>query len=303
MKRVHIVAGPLGSDCPQGTFIDVSARSSRWFDHGDIAVAQFAHEGIVEPATAVTHDHVALTFYTRGRATISQHGARLDLSAGDAMLVPAGAPHRLEAGRDPSAWGVGFCAPCYAPSELAPLLEPFEHARQGACPVVQIPGDRQQHLERLFVELQRELTYGARSAHADIVQKSLLSLILAEVKRASALSPSARLHPTVVGKALQFIELHCLEPISLRQVADAVGRSPAHVTTLLRRATGKSALAWITAGRMAEARSRLTHTDELVEIIAERVGYADATHFIRMFRRRHGSTPAAWRLAARRMAP
>ena len=52
----------------------------------------------------------------------------------------------------------------------------------------------------------------------------------------------------------------------------------------------------MTAGRMAEARRRLLHSDEHVDIIAERVGYADPTHFIRMFRRTHGATPGRWRL-------
>jgi AraC-like DNA-binding protein len=50
---------------------------------------------------------------------------------------------------------------------------------------------------------------------------------------------------------------------------------------------------------MAQARRLLLHSDERVDVIAERVGYADATHFIRMFRREHGATPAAWRLRAR----
>jgi AraC-like DNA-binding protein len=54
-------------------------------------------------------------------------------------------------------------------------------------------------------------------------------------------------------------------------------------------------VSWIIAGRLAEARRRLVHSDEMIEIIAERVGYRDATHFIRVFRREHGMTPAAWR--------
>jgi AraC-like DNA-binding protein len=58
--------------------------------------------------------------------------------------------------------------------------------------------------------------------------------------------------------------------------------------------------AWIIAGRMAEARRRLLHSDERIDIVAERVGYADVTHFIRMFRRTHGVTPAAWRTAQQR---
>ncbi len=64
---------------------------------------------------------------------------------------------------------------------------------------------------------------------------------------------------------------------------------------LLRRATGRTAHQWIIACRMAEARRRLLHSDELVDVIAERVGYRDPTQFIRMFRRHHGATPAAWR--------
>jgi AraC-like DNA-binding protein len=51
---------------------------------------------------------------------------------------------------------------------------------------------------------------------------------------------------------------------------------------------------------MAEARRVLSHSDEMIDVVAERVGYADPTHFIRMFRREHGVTPAAWRASNRR---
>lgn len=88
-----------------------------------------------------------------------------------------------------------------------------------------------------------------------------------------------------------------LRPLTLKDVASAVGRSPAYVTTALTRATGRSAVEWIIAGRMAEARRLLLHSDEMIDAIAERVGYADPTHFIRMFQRAHGTTPAAWRAA------
>jgi AraC-like DNA-binding protein len=94
---------------------------------------------------------------------------------------------------------------------------------------------------------------------------------------------------------LRFIERNCLRRITPRDVAAAVKRSPAHLTTALRQATGRSTGGWIIAGRMAEARRLLLHSDERIDIIAERVGYADPTHFIRMFRREHGATPAAWR--------
>lgn len=244
------------------------------------------------------HEHVALAFFTSGRAAVEQ-GGRFEVREGDVLLVPAGAPHWLSYGRDTAAWGIGFCGTCYAPSELGPLLEPFERARAGGSAVVAIPGDRQEHVARLCRELADETrSDGAARAHGAWVQKGLLGLVLAEVARAAPTTAPAE-STSVVGAALQFIERHCLSSISLRDVAAAVGRSPSYVTTAVKRATGKTVGEWIIAGRLAEARNRLVYRDERVDEIAERVGYADVTHFIRLFRRAHGVTPAAWRAAQR----
>jgi AraC-like DNA-binding protein len=242
------------------------------------------------------HDHVALVYFTRGRATVDQR-QRYDVREGDVLLVPAGEPHRVRRTTDCANWGIGFCAPCYAPTELAGLLDPFERARAGSSAVVHIEGARQKHLAALCSELERESR--GSGAHVELAQKSLLALVLVEVSRAAASTTARELGPTLVGDALRYIERNALTSISLRDVAAAVGRSPSHVTTAVKRATGKSVGEWIIAARLSEARNRLLHGDEMIDVIAERVGYADATHFIRLFRREHGVTPAAWRLAAR----
>ena len=242
--------------------------------------------------TPVTHSFAALAFYTDGRARLEQRGA-WSLEPGDIMLIPAGEPHRLLDADAPEMWGLRFCAPCFAARDAGALLEPFERVRAGASPVVRIAADRRPFLDSLF----RELSTAADRDTA--VHLGFLTLILDEVARAASW-PAATSSRSVVSDSLRFIERNCLGPLSLADVAAAVGRSPAYVTTALTRATGRSAVTWIVAGRMAEARRLLLHSDERIDIIAERVGYADATHFIRMFRREHGATPAAWR--AQRMA-
>lgn len=250
--------------------------------------------------TPSVHTHSVLVLATHGAATIHQR-ERFELGPGDAYLVPAGEPHRVLASRGAHGWGLGFHAAGEDPGETAALLDPFERVRAGASAVVRLPAGRQEHVLGLLRELQVETSRrGPGEAHEEIVQRSLLRLILAEIARASARVPAPPRLPSLVGDALRFIEQRCLGPLSLGDVAAAVHRSPAHVTTMLRRATGRSAVQWIIAGRMAEARRRLLHTDEQVEIIAERVGYADPTHFIRLFRRDHNATPAAWREEHRR---
>ncbi len=241
---------------------------------------------------AVTHDYMALTFYTAGSATLELE-SHWTVRAGDVLLIPAGSPHRFKEGEHLEVWGLGFCPVCVVAEGSESLLEPFERVRSGASAVVTIPESRRPFLENLFQELQRELTETREGTQ--VIRKSLTTLILAEVSRATSRGEQAPAVDDVVSNALRFIERRCLEPISLRDVAAAVHRSPAHLTTAVRRATGRSVQEWIIAGRMSEARRRLLHSDELVDVIADRVGYADATHFIRIFRRTHGATPAAWR--------
>ena len=260
-------------------------------------VERFTHEPSARTPGFAVHEHAALLFLTDGQALHEQR-QRFEVQAGDMLLVPAGETHRAHRTTRTTAWGIGFCAPCYAPSELATLLDPFERARSGASPIVRIPTERQEHVVRLIAELHAETN--ADRIHGELVQKSLLALVLAEVTRAASVAPFTSREPSFVAEALRYIERSCLGRISLSDVARAVGKSPSHVTTALKRATGKSVVEWIIAGRLSEACNRLLHSDELVEVIAERVGYADATHFIRLFRRVHGVSPAAWRRDRRR---
>lgn len=259
---------------------------------------RFVREEAVSARPPVVHEFTALGFLTGGSAVMQQR-EHYDLQAGDVFLVPAGERHRLLAARSMEAWGISFCPACYAPGELGALLDPFERVTSGASIVIQIPASRREHLAGLCAELHRETARGSLAAHVELVQKSLLALILSEVARASAVTSTAGLQPTLVGDALRFIERNCFLPISLRDVAAAVRRSPSYVATAVKAATGKTVVEWILAGRLAEARNRLLHTDEMVDVIAERVGYADPTHFIRLFRRTHGATPAAWRARQR----
>lgn len=247
--------------------------------------------------SAVTHSHPALAFHVGGSARVEQDGD-WKLAAGDVLLVPAGQAHRMLDVQSTEFWGLAFCAPCFAATGDAALLEPFDRVRDGGAAVVHIPAARQSVMEALFRELEAAALRPQRSAAALFaVQRSLLTLILHEVDSATvALAPqTAKRTPHVVADCLRFIERNALRRLTLRDVAQAVGRSPAYVTSVLSKSTGRSAVEWIVCARMAEARRLLLHSDERVDEIAERVGYPDPTHFIRMFRRSHGVTPAAFR--------
>lgn len=286
-----------------------TVRDDAFLDAGALVAARRLVGGASAPHGPVTHGYAALSFQLRGETRVEQ-GGLWTVREGDVHLVPAGAPHRrFDAGATESgaaesgateSWCLGVCVPCMAAEGVHELLEPFERVRDGGSAVLTIPEARRPYLQSLFAELERTSRHAGHLAPVE--RRSLLTLILAEVGRATASEARPGPGGGVVVEAIRHIERHCLGPLTLREVADAVGRSPAYVTGAISRATGRSAVKWIIAGRMAEARRLLLRSDERVDVIAERVGYADPTHFIRLFRREHGQTPAAWR-AAHRVGP
>jgi AraC-like DNA-binding protein len=100
-----------------------------------------------------------------------------------------------------------------------------------------------------------------------------------------------------LSEVFDFIEANYHQPITLCDVAAAVGYSRAYLTNLVGSLTGQTVNRWIVERRMAEARSLLQDTNQSVEQIAQAVGYQNACHFFRQFRQHHGTTPQAWRKA------
>jgi AraC family transcriptional activator of pobA len=133
----------------------------------------------------------------------------------------------------------------------------------------------------------------AAIAHLTLLLVDLTRLVL-DVTRELRLSPDP-----LVAAVFAYIEERYAAPISLRDVARAVGLSPAHLTTVVGRRSGRTVQQWIVERRMAEARRLLAQTDLTVEAVGRRVGYSDPSYFVRMFRRRHAVTPLRWRRAGR----
>ena len=253
------------------------------------------------PPGAVSHTEHGLTYLLRGRFRMEQ-GAVVEGRPGTLALVPAGVPHRALESEGMEYWHLGFCPTCLGLDEAHPLLVPFARVRRGAVPVLEVPEDRRAHLVMLFEALAEEL---ARARpETPVLRRSLAQLILGEACRAmpleaQSLEPQPAAAGSLVGEVLQVVQRRGLEPISLREVAAAVHRSPAHVAKEVKRVTGYSVGEWLTAVRIAEAEARLAHSDESLGQIAEAVGWKDKTHFIRQFRKARGVTPAAWRRAHR----
>jgi AraC-like DNA-binding protein len=251
------------------------------------------------PGGEVVHDHSALAVYLAG-ATRMWMRRDYRLVRGDVLLIPEGTPHCAREASEGDRLGVMLCTGCMKGAWGEYLSEAFNEARRGGVAVRRLTEDGLAEVERLIGALDAELRRSC--PHQELMLDGLMSQLTAQIARAAPGKVSAAIEqgcPRVVADALEFIEKGAVNAVSLKEVAGHVGRSPAHLATLMKQHTGRTVVEWITHARMALARQLLLSSEDGVEAIAEQVGYASASHFHRTFRRLHQATPGEWRQAHR----
>ena len=98
-----------------------------------------------------------------------------------------------------------------------------------------------------------------------------------------------------VRRGVDFVEKNYRKDISLLDMAEYSCCSEYHFSRLFKRITGFSPYEYIVKYRINKAKYFLRNTDKTVEEIAESVGFASDSNFIRTFRELEGMTPLKFR--------
>ncbi|MBI1276600.1 MAG: helix-turn-helix domain-containing protein [Anaerolineaceae bacterium] len=93
----------------------------------------------------------------------------------------------------------------------------------------------------------------------------------------------------------QFINQHYLTYKTVEAYAKLLNVSADYLRQSVKAATGKTAHSLVQERVLLEAKKLLTYSDLNVAEIADYLGYAEPTHFGRLFRRSYGVSPLAWR--------
>ena len=99
----------------------------------------------------------------------------------------------------------------------------------------------------------------------------------------------------IVRNVVDYVEENFTSSISLRDVAQALGYSPAHLTHRFAVLTGTPVTAWIIKRRLSAAQELLVETKQDVVAVCEAVGFGDICYFTRQFVRHVGVTPTQFR--------
>lgn len=103
-----------------------------------------------------------------------------------------------------------------------------------------------------------------------------------------------------LGPVLNHIRENLVGDLRREELAKLTGSSPSRFDVLFRTALGISSGLYVQGVRFQAARKWLTSSDLTVDEVGQRVGYGDAFHFSKIFKKQAGVSPKGYREKIRR---
>jgi AraC family transcriptional regulator len=158
-----------------------------------------------------------------------------------------------------------------------------------------IPHPIVERLARTLLEVEK-IDGSVAQFYADCIGIAIIAWLLA-----SSVSSAAHDEPKVAPlprwrlmRAVDYVQAHLAEPVSLADLAAAAGLTRMYFAAQFRRATGLRPHEYLLRCRIERAQEMLVGTSLSVVDIALSVGFQTQSHFATVFKRFTGQSPYAW---------
>jgi len=184
---------------------------------------------------------------------------------------------------------------------LRAYLEPGRHRAPHKLTLVPSDARRAESCcDRLIAELAPDATGPGRH----LLARAALTELLVVISRASAAYGGLPAHEhssddNPIAEALTILHREFRNPLTVTELADAVGLTANWFGERFKAATGMTVHDYLARLRIEAARTTLEEDDHDITSVALAVGYDDPSYFARIFRRHTGITPRAYRQRVR----
>src|SRR5580765_76891 len=220
-------------------------------------------------------DRPYLAFVLDGRLEKSFRRRTIDLAASGAVTMPAGAAHGARFGSD---------------GARIVIVKP---SKQVAGCLDRLAELRGRGLDWLAWRLAAELR--AADISAPLAAEGLALELLAATSRQTRVERRSGRAPIWLRSAEELLRERGAECVGLVELAESVGVHPTHLARVFRARYGVSVGEYGRRLKVARAATEVAHSDTPLNVIALRAGFADQSHFTRLFKHYVGTTPARYR--------
>lgn len=213
-----------------------------------------------------------LTVVLEGRLDYLINGKPITLSAGDAVLIGKGSLRKRAASAERVDY-ISFNFHTQAPPQLPQVM-------RGAV----------QNETKLMIAACDEITKRYPLGHEAAVSHLVSALLLSFENNLQ----EARISP-LTAKIVQYLSANLSKKITLSDIGKITFFSPVYCDTVFKRDMGTSIIDYLLGERVAEAKKLLIEGSLSLSEVAQMTGFEDSNYFARVFKKRTGYTPTAYK--------
>ncbi|WP_339449282.1 helix-turn-helix domain-containing protein [Pseudomonas sp. EA_5y_Pfl2_R50] len=238
-------------------------------------------------------DLCQLLFVFKGQAELEIEGQRTLLETPAIQVLPPLSVHGFRFSEDVEGFIVTLATPLinHLQAQLGDSVHALAHAENYPA------GKDGDYLNSLFTALQTE--YNGHQPAREMLMHSLVSVIMVWVSRQAIVRHKASQRPQrqreYLNGFIQLVEETYRQHVKVEDLAHRLGISVSHLNGTCRELAGQPALQIMHERQLLEAKRLLTYTSMTIYEMSELLGFSDPTNFTRLFRRRVGISPKAFR--------
>lgn len=232
------------------------------------------------------------------------------LEHGDLLLLPAGSKYRLDTGEDgeqSQVIGINFDylnshsekavpIPPESPDFFRPS-EVLEQPRFSDAECLNAPQALKniQSLEGDLIEMEREFNRQI-NFYSNFLSAAMHRCLVTIVRRLTEHTErDSHSQSGAIDEIIQYIQSNYNRPLKNSEIGEAFSYHPNYISTLITKYTGRSLHQYLIDIRINKAIGLLETTDKSIYQVALEVGFSDAAHFSRTFRKFTGRSPRDYR--------
>lgn len=243
------------------------------------------------------HDHIEMVFFLSGTGRYHLDGEMVDVAEGDLLIINPGVRHQAlyPGGGDTPAteFFIGFSD--IQLEGLPPNFVPLPERGN----ILHTTGELRQKLFRICAAMESENTVRKQGSYY-MMKAYLMQMLLLVIREQSEPVVSMEGYAFesvnrkyVVEQIVSYFEDHYSEKISLDQIAGNMYMSTFYVSRIFKSETGDTPIHHLINIRLERARELLeSGGNGSIKEIAAAVGYEDAYHFSKQFKKRYGVSPS-----------
>lgn len=246
-----------------------------------------------------SHDFASIVYILSGSCTYNIDSLPYQVRKGDVIVLNPGVSHekKFAQGEEIVEFHSGFNNICIKNLPKDCLTAP------GSCPVLTL-SQYEQDLYKCCREILSEQEN--KEPGCELMIKSLfMKLIVLLLKGTHANEAAGESggvtfesyeRGNIVNTIISFINDNYTKDISLDRISRNLYLSPVYISKVFKEEAGESPINYLIKYRLAKARDMLEEGSLPVKAVAKSVGYHDAYHFSKLFKKYYGYPPSKYKL-------